>query len=202
MESLLQYSLTSNRHIVLMRWLIVISCLIYTIDSFSQVGDELIVNESLVNIRVEPNTDAEVLLKLQRDRKVTEIQRDGNWVEVEIHREDKGAGWIHKSLLSKATVSKNTSSPTRFDNFMQRFNNHIEVITKQSGTLYFSEVEHKGQGQLKIIATQAWLSSDIETRNNSLSEIFRLWSDVSPVGSSISIEVLDEQGEKYTVMLR
>jgi len=174
----------------------------YTTSSIAKAGDELVINESLVNMRAGPSAEDEVLLKLKQDRKVTEIQRQGSWVEIETHREDIKTGWIHKTLLSKATISKNTSSPSRLDNFMQRFNDMNEVITKQNGVIYFSNVKHIGKGQLEVIATQAWINSNIETRNNTLSEIFKFWSEVSPVGSSISIQVFDEQGDKFTLMMR
>jgi uncharacterized protein YgiM (DUF1202 family) len=185
---------------------IIVFAIGYTANSVAAAGDELIVIESLVNVRSAPSNDSEPLLRLKQDRKVTEIQRQGNWVEVEMHRDGISTGWIHGSLLSKAetntTEARNTISPTRFDNFMQRFNNHNEVIKKQHGEIYFTEAKSKSRSEIEVIATQAWINSDIEVRNNTLSEIFNLWSDVVPVGTSISVQVLDEQGEKYTIMLR
>ncbi len=35
-----------------------------------------------------------------------------------------------------------------------------------------------------------------------LTDVFKLWSDVVPVGSSLTVIVLDEQGEQHTMMLR
>jgi len=174
----------------------------YTSNSVAATADELIIIESIVNVRAGPSKEAEVLVKLSKDRKVTEIQRQNNWVEIETHRDDVKTGWIHKSLLGKAAATQNTSSPTRFDHFMQRFNDHNEVIKKQNGVIYFTEAKDKGNGQIDLIATQAWISSNIEMRDTVLNEIFKLWSDVVPVGSSVSVHVLDVQGEQYTVMLR
>lgn len=182
--------------------LIAIFCLAYPDNSIALSGDILVVNESLVNVRSGPSNKAESVIKLKENRKVTEIQRQNNWVEVELHRDDINTGWIHSSLLSKASQTQNTSSPTRFDVFMQRFNDHNEVIKKQNGDIYFTKASHKGKGNIEVIATEVWLNKDMESRNNTLSEIFKMWSDVVPVGSSISVHVVDEHGERYTVMLR
>lgn len=174
-----------------------------TINSIAATGDKLIITGDIVNLRAEPSTEADSPIKLLKDGKVTEIQRQNDWVEVETHRKDIETGWVHKSLLTKADLfSQNTSSPTRFDRFMQLFNDHNEVINKQNGVIYFTKVKHKGEGQLEVVASEAWLNIDNELRNNSLSKIFELWSDVTPVGSSISVRVFDEQGEQYTLMLR
>lgn len=174
----------------------------HSLQALAEKGDELFVIESLVNVRSAPTLESEVLLRLEKGRKLIEIQRQESWIEVELHRDDIQAGWVHKSLLAKATKSKNTSSPTRFDKFMQRFNDHNDVIEKQNGIIYFTKVMNKGKGDIELIATQEWLNSNIETRNSSLSEIFTLWSKYVPVGNSISIQVLDEQGDQYTLMMR
>lgn len=204
MKSPVQNSQASKQMISIIRLLlfIVVFCSSHISNSLAATGDELIVIESLVNVRAGPTTDAESLIRLSEGRKVTEIQRQNNWIEVETNRDDVKTGWIHKSLLSKITTTQNTSSPTRFDEFLQRFNDHNEVIEKQNGVIYFTEAADKGNHEIEVVATQAWISSTIETRNNSLSEIFKMWSDVVPVGSSISVQVVDEQGERYTLMLR
>ena len=168
----------------------------------AEKGDELVVIKSLVNVRSGPSIDNEPLLKLNKDQKVIEIQRQKNWVEVALGHDDIKSGWMHKSLLGKEKKSENTTLPTRFDKFMQRFNDHNYVIKKQNGIIHFTKAKNKGKGDIELIATEAWINSNIETRNNSLSEIFKLWSKFVPVGSSISIQVLGEQGDQYTLMMR
>lgn len=203
MESRIQNLQTGKQIISAVRLTLFVAAFSYTYNSVAATGDELIVTESIVNVRAGPSTDAEPLIKLLKDRKVTEIQRQDNWVEVETHRDDIKTGWIHKSLLrKKAAATQNTSSPTRFDHFMQRFNDYNEIIKKQNGIIYFTEAKDKGKGEIEVIATQAWISGDSEMRNAELHEIFKLWSDVVPVGSSISVHVLDEQGEQYMLMMR
>jgi Bacterial SH3 domain len=191
----------------LKQWLIAITLMTvfyfgYINNSFAIAGDELLVNESLVNVRSGPSGEAEPLFRLKGGRIVIEIRRENNWIEVETNHEAHPTGWIHKTLLSKINVLENTSSPTRFDNFIQRFNEYNVSINNENGIIYFTEVREKNKKEIEVIATQAWISSTSETKNNSLSEIFKMWSDVVPVGSSISVHVLDEHGERYTVMLR
>lgn len=175
---------------------------VFTKSVFSAEGDKLFIMESLVNVRSEPSAESDVLLKLKQGREVTEIQRQSNWIKVDLHRDDIQFGWIHKKLLSKVEKSENTTSPTRFEKFKKRFDDHNEVINKQNGNLFFINVLHKGKGDIELIATPFWLSSDMEIRNSSLSEIFTLWSKYVPVGSSLSVQVLDEKGERFTLMMR
>jgi uncharacterized protein YgiM (DUF1202 family) len=188
-----------------LRIVLFVFCFLVTASSFAATGDELIITGDIVNLRTGPSADAEAPIKLLQGRKVIEIQREDGWVEVETHREDIKTGWVHESLIAKitATAKQNrTLSNKRFKRFMQRFNDHNEVIKKQNGDIYFSNVKDKGDGTIEVIATEAWLDAEREERGTSLNEIFRLWSDVVPVGSSMSVIVFDKQGEQHMLMLR
>ncbi|GEM_PF-1415351 len=209
METPVQCSQTDNRVTsdipslaVCLSILIHLLCLLYTSNSVAVAGDELIVTGSVVNLRAAPTTSADTRIKLLKDRKVTEIQRQDNWIEVETHRQDIKTGWIHESLLGKAALKQNTTSPTRFDRFKQRFNNHNELIKKQNGVIYFSEVQDKGQGQIEVIATEAWLKSQQDKRGTTMNSVFKLWGKFVPVGSSMSVRVFDKQGEQHMLMVR
>jgi uncharacterized protein YgiM (DUF1202 family) len=183
--------------------LITLICISYTSNSFAAAGDELKITGDIVNLRAGPSIGADLLIKLIKDRKVTEIQRQKDWIEIETHRKDIKTGWIHQSLLAKATTSSpNTSSPTRFDTFKQRFDDQNQVTKKQNGVIYFSAVKNKGQGQIEVIATEAWINAQREKRGTTMNTIFKLWSKVVPVGSSMSVRVFDERGEQHMVMVR
>jgi SH3-like domain-containing protein len=183
--------------------LIIFICISYTDNSLAAKGDKLKVIGDIVNLRAGPSTSADLLIKLLKDRKVIEIQRQDDWIEIETHRKDIKTGWVHQSLLGKvATKSPNTSSPTRFDRFKQRFDDQNQVIKMQNGVIYFSTVKNKGQGQIDVIATEAWLNSQREKRGATMNAIFKLWSNVVPVGSSMSVRVFDEHGEQHMVMVR
>ncbi len=97
---------------------------------------------------------------------------------------------------------KNTSSSMGFDQFMQRFNDRNQVIKKQNGVTYFSEVKNKGQWQIEITATEAWLNAQQDKRGTTMNNVFKLWSKFVPVGSSMSARVFDKQGEQHMLMAR
>lgn len=182
--------------------LLVLACGILAIsNSHAAAGDQLIITGNIVNIRTAPSTDAALAIKLSKDRKVIEIQRQGDWVEIKTNRDDIKTGWIYKTLIRKLK-KKESLEEKRFRVFKQRFNAYKENIRKQNGIPQFKEVIDKGEGTIHVIATEAWLAKTHEARGVPLNEVFKLWSDVVPVGSSMSVIVLDEQGEQHTMMLR
>lgn len=185
-----------------LKLLIMLLCLLFPLQSLAENGDKLVVIESLVNVRAAPTADSESLLKLKKGRNVIEMGRQNNWVKVELHRTDTPTGWIHQSLLDKSEKTEEKITLTSFDKFKQRFEDQNEVIKKQNAIINFTEVTHKENGDIELLATEYWLNSDIEKRNTSLSEVFKLWSHYVPVGSSISIQVVDDEGERYTLMMR
>lgn len=85
---------------------------------------------------------------------------------------------------------------------MQRFNDQCEVIKKQNGDIYFSEIKNKGHGKIEIVATEAWLNATQEERGKATNGVFKLWNNVVPVGSAMSIYVIDKQSGQHMVMLR
>jgi len=170
-------------------------------NSQAAAGDKLIITGNIVNLRAAPSTDAASPIKLLKDRKVIEIQRQGDWVEIKTNREDIKTGWIYKTLVKKLK-KKESAEEKRFRIFTQRFNAYKENVSKQNGIPQFKEVIDKGEGTIHVIATEAWLATTHEARGASLNDVFKLWSDVVPVGSSLTVIVLDEQGEQHTMMLR
>jgi uncharacterized protein YgiM (DUF1202 family) len=207
MEASIQHSQTVNQmtssSLVLCLSICILSfCISYTSNSDAATGDKLIITGDIVNLRAEPSSNADSLIKLLKDREVTEMQRQHDWVEIETHRKDIKTGWVHKSLLAKVAATKNTSSSMSFNQFMQRFNDHNQVIKKQNGVVYFSEVKNKGQWQIEIIATEAWLKSQQDKRGATMNSVFKLWSKFVPVGSSMSVRIFDKQGEQHMLMVR
>jgi uncharacterized protein YraI len=63
-------------------------------------GDYLIVVRDRVNVRSGPGTDRPVSMLVFRNELVVEIQREGDWVQMEIARSGGARGWIHASLLA------------------------------------------------------------------------------------------------------
>ncbi len=179
-----------------------IFCLILISTTYADTGDELIVTGDIVNLRAAPSINAEVLIKLVKDKKVIELQQLGEWVEVETRRNDINSGWVHESLLAGETAKQDTTSLKYFEQFKQYFDDQNDVINKQNGVVYFSGANFKSEWSIEVIATQTWLNADLEQQQNTLSVIFKLWSDAVPIGSSVSVQVIDEQDNQHMLMLR
>lgn len=187
------------KHIIIL----IFACCFILNNSLAEEGDDLIIIGDIVNLRTGPASDSEVALKLVKDRKLIEIQRQGEWVEVETNREDITTGWVHKSLVKhNKAIGRPLSADKRFERFKQRFDDQNEVLTKQNGDTYFIDVKDEGEGTLGVIASAFWINAEREERERTINTVFKLWSNVVPVGSSMALIVFDEQGEQHMVMLR
>ena len=65
------------------------------------INNLLIVSVDLANVRSEPTTDSESIMVLAKDTKVVEINRQEDWVNINLSNTRQENGWIHESLVSK-----------------------------------------------------------------------------------------------------
>lgn len=63
-------------------------------------GETLYVKGNSVNIRSGPSTGTKVVAKLENGHALTEIGRDGHWINITIARRDGATGWIREDLTS------------------------------------------------------------------------------------------------------
>jgi hypothetical protein len=77
-------------------------CLLFGVPALAAPGDTLVVVGDGVNVRFGPSTDAHIRMQVYRNQRVTELQREGDWVRVEIAGNAGQEGWIHGSLLAPA----------------------------------------------------------------------------------------------------
>jgi hypothetical protein len=68
-------------------------------------GQTLIVTGSRVNVRYGPSADAKVRMKITHDQLVRELERQGDWVRVEILGAG-ASGWISSSLLAVPSAER------------------------------------------------------------------------------------------------
>ena len=68
--------------------------------ALAAAGDTLVVTGDAVNLRFGPSTNTRIRQRVARDQQVMELQREGDWVRVEINDGDGREGWIHGSLLA------------------------------------------------------------------------------------------------------
>jgi uncharacterized protein YgiM (DUF1202 family) len=53
------------------------------------------------NVRAGPSTDSAIVGNVRRDMVVTEIGREGNWIQVQLPGADKVEGWINSRMLKQ-----------------------------------------------------------------------------------------------------
>ena len=68
--------------------------------ALAAAGDTLVVTGDAVNVRFGPSTNTRIRQRVARDQQVMELQREGDWVRVEIVDGEGREGWIHGSLLA------------------------------------------------------------------------------------------------------
>ena len=68
--------------------------------ALAAAGDTLVVTGDGVNLRFGPSTNTRVRQRVPRHQQVMELQREGDWVRIEIAGSDGREGWIHGSLLA------------------------------------------------------------------------------------------------------
>jgi uncharacterized protein YgiM (DUF1202 family) len=53
------------------------------------------------NVRAGPSTDSAIVGNVRRGMVVTEVGREGNWVQIEVPGDDKIEGWINSRMLKE-----------------------------------------------------------------------------------------------------
>lgn len=167
-------------------------------------GDELVIIDTIVNLREQPSTDAKILLKLAQDRRLIEIRREGEWVEVYTDRDDIGAGWVHASLLALLpdynTAVINHTEP--FRQFMEAFTRLNASWEQQFGDPLFTGIDEYINHRIKITATSKWLQTDQKQREQMLTTLFDLWGKTVAPGQSIEITIMTPDGTPTMSMFR
>jgi len=167
-------------------------------------GDELVTTSAIVNLREQPTTESGILLKLARDRRLIEVKRVGDWVEVYTDRADIATGWIHATLVTplpdyNTAVSNHTG---QFIRFIETFNKMNEAWGQQYGNPPFTSVEEYTNRRIRITATTEWLQSDQAQREQLLATLFGHWGDAVGPGLSMEIIVIDPDGAPMMSMFR
>lgn len=183
---------------------------LFATTALTATGDPLFVVSKIVNMRAGPSTDDEVLLKLRHGRKLEELQRQGNWVEVDTGREDIPSGWIYARLLSPepaaGTPAEQASGEAKVESLFDLFELALAElnarIKTQIGFTAFSKAEDLERGQIKLTATREWVALSRLEREAHLSEAFKIWAAAVGEGVSITLHVVDQQGERFMTMLR
>jgi Bacterial SH3 domain len=86
-----------------MRYVAFACCLLLGVPALGATGDVLRVTGDDVNVRSGPGIDHDVIRQVDRDQRVTELERVGEWIRAEIA--NGAEGWIHGSLVALETAA-------------------------------------------------------------------------------------------------
>ncbi|MGH6900389.1 MAG: SH3 domain-containing protein [Geminicoccaceae bacterium] len=84
-------------------------CLLLGGPALGAPGDVLMVTGNNVNVRTGPGLEHDVSRQVDRDQRVIEIEREGDWVRAEIAG---AAGWIHGSLVTLQAPAVAPAAPS------------------------------------------------------------------------------------------
>jgi len=185
--------------------LILLMLCVLPVSANATPGDELVITGFVVNLRAQPDMNATVLLKLKEDLTVTEIKREGDWVQVYNERAGVPIGWVHNSLLVTLSIS-NTAAiinhTEAYDRFMPAYNNLNETWKQKHGTLPFVTIEEYINRRIRITATTEWLQTEQTAREQMVADLFKKWSNIVEPGLPADIEIVDANGNKLMSMFR
>lgn len=165
-------------------WLIALSL----ISAPALAAERLVLGDG-VNLRAGPGQDKPVLAQLQRDDRVRELAVEGDWVRIESLKPAGRAGWIHRSLLS----------PAAFAEFRKHFDYRNARAKELTGETFFHRVEDRGEGLIRVVASDVWLAQPEVGRLDNLRFILSIWSQAQPkeaAGRPLRVVVVDRQGEQ------
>lgn len=172
-------------------------------------GDTLSIDVDLANVREGPSTNFPVVMKLGKGRNLIEIRRQSDWVEIETGKSIIKSGWIYAPLLKQVNAAKTTivlkidgSTNPLFELFKLAFNELNENIKRETGQTYFTKSENPDNRTIQLTATESWLNAPREARQENLSEIFEIWGAAVGDGLPITVDIIDNNGDRLMSMFR
>lgn len=159
-------------------------------------GGKLQVAVDGVNVRSGPGESYRVVDRLDRGVELTELGREGKWVNIEETGASKQRGWVLAEQVSSRR--KPVAGTSAEDPPFEKFKSAVEMINMQvkraDGFSLFDRVENLGDGTVAVTVTPIWLrvSKDAQVRN--LNTLFDLWDSVSKADQPIQVRMVDRQG--------
>jgi hypothetical protein len=162
-----------------------------------KMGDTLYVLENVVDLKKEATNSSSTLIQLNRGHKLLEISREGEWVEVGAEKTGGKIGWLRISETSSTIPQgeKKKYKTAEFKVFEKAFWKLSNGIEKQSGLKFFTDAEYMGDGIVKIVATDVWLSAPKDMRQGNLQTIYDMWKASEGSGLPIAVYVYDSNGK-------
>jgi len=171
-------------------------------------GDSLRVTGGVVNLRAGPSTDHRVVAQLQRDDRVTEMERRSNWVRIRFDQPDGDSAWIYAALVEPAPPSRSSTAvpsdqpkaeapapSAAFKAFRAEFQRFNDTMREALGSPYFDHAEHLGDGRIRVTATQQWLAEDETNRRRKARTVLYMWQAAQDRRREVAVEIVDERGQ-------
>ena len=156
------------------------------------------------------------------DEPAIERRRQGQWVEVELPRQDV-LGWIHGSLLARAPVQREAGPQRSGDQDevapldvrtpgvveaalegeddgtpLARFRREVEYFNNRAlaaaGVDLFTDVAPLGEGAVQVVTTEAWATMSEPGQRNYLNALFARWQAAAGASERLRLEIIDESG--------
>jgi SH3-like domain-containing protein len=174
------------------------------LDVSAAPGNSLVINGDNVNVRKGPSLKYPVVVKVHKEDVVVELQRQGEWVEIEIDKTGDKTGWIHSSLVGQKTniTPEKVTARDEFQIFMAAFDELNTNIKSKMGLVYFTSAEELGYGIIQIKATDVWIDMPISEKENTMRIIFKLWDEAESSGLPIAVYIVDKNNNQHLSMYR
>jgi hypothetical protein len=139
--------------------------------AYAETGDYLYVKGDVVNMRSEPSTESNVIVKLRRGHRLIEIQKKGKWIEVGADSTGGKTGWIYASLTSTTPLhgKPDAIGYPPFSKFVDTYYNRLNKGL-------FTKAEYKGDGIINIHVNYKWMSVSREDKTWSMNVLLDAWS--------------------------
>jgi len=129
--------------------------LLWAINVFAAPGDILYIRGDVVNMRQGPSTKHRIVRQLPAGHKLVEIQRKGEWINVDTDGTGGHSGWVHASLVGPQLQVEATKAPgnAKFEAFKAAFNKAAARAEEKTGMKLFTKTEDLGGGIVQVTAT-------------------------------------------------
>ena len=166
--------------------------------SFAGPGDVLYLNGNDVLVRQGASPEHAVVMTLDRGQRLTELERQGQWVRVRVEQAGEPEGWVH-TFFTQTTPLVHPTAPRQdkpLGPFRQDVEDFNEAARRLSGATFFTGVKPIGESSVELTASEEWLSLRPSERDQMLDQLHRLWSGYNAGDGQVSVYVINPRGQR------
>ena len=161
-------------------------------------GDAIYLNGNDVLVRRGAGPEHAVIMTLDRGQRLTELERQGEWVRVRIEQPGEPEGWVHSFFTqsSRGTQPSERPQESPLDAFREDIEDFNGAARRLSGAPFFTGVEPISASAVELKASENWLSLRPAERDRMLDQLFRLWSGYSAGDEEAAVYVVNPRGQR------